>query len=109
MHKIYLPLSILIAGLAVAFSVYYTGTQTAPEVKKVDESKILGNDNVAPVSSYDHIRGSKDAKLTIIQYSDTECPFCKRYHFALKQIFDEYSVNNKVAWVYRSFPLDEGM
>lgn len=107
MNKIYLPLSILIAGLAVAFSVYYSGTRPAPEVKKVDESKILGNENVAPVSEYDHIRGNKDAKLVIIQYSDTECPFCKRYHLALKQIFDEYSVNNKVAWVYRSFPLDE--
>ncbi len=107
MHKIYLPLSILIAGLAVAFSVYYTGTQPAPEVKKVDESKFLGNTNIAPVSEYDHLRGDKDAKLTIIQYSDTECPFCKRYHQDLKLIFNEYSANNKVAWVYRSFPLDE--
>ena len=107
MNKLILPIAIVLAGLAVAFSVYYTGTHSAPTPKKVDESKILGNENVTPVSEYDHIRGSKDAKLVIVEYSDTECPFCKRYHAALKQVFDEYSANNKVAWVYRSFPLDE--
>jgi len=52
----------------------------------------------------DHIRGNKDAKITIVEFSDTECPFCKRFHETMKQIIDKYS--DDVRWVYRQMPLD---
>lgn len=56
-----------------------------------------------PVDDTDHIIGSKDAEIIIIEYSDTECPFCKRFHDVMHQTIDAY--NGKVAWVYRHFPL----
>lgn len=59
--------------------------------------------NFRPVDDTDHIIGSKDAEIIIIEYSDTECPFCKRYHEAMHQAVDAY--DGKVAWVYRHFPL----
>ena len=59
-----------------------------------------------PVSkTRDHIRGNPDAPVTIVEYSDFECPFCKRFHPTMKQIVDDSKGN--VRWVYRHFPLDE--
>ncbi len=51
----------------------------------------------------DHIRGSVDADVSIIEYSDFECPYCKRNHPTVKQVFEKY--NGKVNWVYRHLPL----
>ena len=59
--------------------------------------------NVRPVSKQDHIRGDAEAPVKIIEYSDIECPFCKRFHPTMKQVVSEYQ--GKVAWVYRHFPL----
>ncbi|TAK88052.1 MAG: disulfide bond formation protein DsbA [Betaproteobacteria bacterium] len=59
-----------------------------------------------PVSgARDHIRGNPDAPVTVVEYSDFECPFCKRFHGTLKQLVDQS--NGKARWVYRHFPLEE--
>lgn len=61
--------------------------------------------NLEKVADNEHIRGDKNAKLTWIEYSDLECPFCKRIHPDLQKMLDEYK--GKVKWVYRHFPLDQ--
>ncbi|MBI2600361.1 DsbA family protein [Candidatus Daviesbacteria bacterium] len=53
----------------------------------------------------DHIQGNKNARILLVEYSDLECPFCKRFHPTAKQIVDEYK--GQVAWVYRHFPLEQ--
>jgi len=53
----------------------------------------------------DHIRGNPAAPVTLIEYSDFECPFCKRFHVTMKQLMDEFK--GQLKWVYRHFPLDE--
>ena len=58
---------------------------------------------VAAVGDEDHIKGDPDAPITIIEYSDFECPFCKRVHPTLERVVQEY--NGDVRWVYRHFPL----
>jgi len=59
-----------------------------------------------PVSEdRDHIRGNPDAPVTLIEYSDFECPFCKRFHTTLEKLVDES--DDQVRWVYRHFPLDQ--
>ena len=58
-----------------------------------------------PVSDGDHILGDKNASVKIVEFSDTECPFCKRFHTTMQQVVKDN--NGQVAWVYRHFPLDQ--
>jgi protein-disulfide isomerase len=59
---------------------------------------------VAPkIGAKDHIRGDKNAKIALVEYSDLECPFCKTFHATAQKIVDEYK--GKVMWVYRHYPL----
>lgn len=61
---------------------------------------------VRPVSkTRDHIRGNPAAPVTLVEYSDFECPYCKRFYGTLKRLVDES--NGRVRWVYRHFPLEQ--
>jgi len=60
--------------------------------------------NVRPVSvEEDHIYGNTDAVVSLIEYSDFECPYCKRFHPTAKELVDQSE--GKVNLVYRHFPL----
>jgi protein-disulfide isomerase len=48
--------------------------------------------------------GAKDAKVTIIEFADYQCPFCARVVPTLVELVKKY--DGKVRWVYRDFPLD---
>jgi protein-disulfide isomerase len=59
---------------------------------------------VVPVATEDDsIRGSADAPITIIEYSDFECPYCTRFHETMLQVMENY--DGQVKWIYRHFPL----
>lgn len=60
---------------------------------------------VEPLKAEDHVRGERNARILLFEYSDLECPFCKRFHPTAKQVVDAYK--GQVAWVYRHFPLDQ--
>lgn len=59
--------------------------------------------NIPKVTDADHIRGDVNAPITMIEYSDFECPFCSRFHPTTTSILDEY--DGKVRLVFRHFPL----
>lgn len=56
------------------------------------------------ITQNDHIRGSVDSPVKIVEYSDLECPFCKRHHDTMKEVINKYG-EDKVAWIYRHLPL----
>ena len=56
------------------------------------------------VSDADHSIGPKNAKVTVVEYSDFQCPFCQRFEPSVQQMLNEYSKD--VRFVYRHFPLD---
>jgi protein-disulfide isomerase len=51
----------------------------------------------------DWVRGNPNAKVTIVEYSDFQCPACKKAEPGLQRIIAEYP--DKVKFVYRHFPL----
>jgi protein-disulfide isomerase len=51
----------------------------------------------------DHVRGDPDARISLIEYSDYECPYCKRFHGTAMELLERYE--NEVNWVYRHFPI----
>jgi protein-disulfide isomerase len=60
--------------------------------------------NLRPVDAErDHISGNPDAPITLIEYSDFECPFCKRFHPTVMKLMENNQ--DKLRWVYRHFPL----
>jgi protein-disulfide isomerase len=59
--------------------------------------------NVIPPNDDDHILGDRDALISIIEYSDFECPFCKRFYKTPKQLVENN--DGLVNSVFRHFPL----
>lgn len=54
----------------------------------------------------DDVLGDEDAEVTIVEFSDFECPFCGRFHTQTwPEIKKNYIDTGKVKFVYRDFPL----
>ncbi len=58
-----------------------------------------------PVSEQDHIQGSADAKCTLVEYGDYECPHCGHAHPIVKRVQKHFG--KKLRFVFRNFPLAE--
>ncbi len=112
-HPLAMPIAVVIAGALIAGAVIYSGGKaptagTANQPQQQQVAQQTGDlEQMTPVTSKDHIRGDINAPVKIVEYSDTECPFCKRFHATMKEVMDEYGKDGKVAWVYRHFPLDQ--
>jgi protein-disulfide isomerase len=110
-----IPLAIVIAGVLIAGAVYFsagkniapTGVGNAAANPQPLQGGGASLDQMTAILANDHVRGNPNAPIKIVEYSDTECPFCKRFHFTMQQVVDEYGKSGKVAWVYRHFPLDQ--
>ncbi len=48
--------------------------------------------------------GPKDAPVTIVEYSDFQCPFCKRGHSTMEQVLEAYP--GKVRVLFKNFPIE---
>lgn len=103
------PISIVIAGAFIGAGFFFsqnsgptTGTAPTNPVAQQEGS----TEEVAPVTEADHIKGSVDAPIKIVEYSDFECPFCKQFHSTLNTVTEKYD-GDTVAWVFRQFPLEQ--
>jgi protein-disulfide isomerase len=109
LEKLSVPIAIIIAGALIAVSLYYSNAKN-PLVSQQATTPTVTNDGLnklRPISNDDHILGNPSADVIIVEYSDTECPFCKVFHSTLQRVMDEYGKDGKVAWVYRHFPIDD--
>ncbi|MFA6270330.1 MAG: DsbA family protein [Candidatus Paceibacterota bacterium] len=109
-EKITLPISIVIAGLLIAGGIYMNGkvssvNPTPAQQQQVKSKNLAGV--VRPVDANDHVLGSAKARVLVIEYSDTECPYCKVFHNTMISIMQEYGKDEQVAWVYRHLPIPQ--
>ena len=58
------------------------------EKKKLEES--FDKPLVAEIRKDESIRGSKDGPITLVEYSDFECPFCTRGFETVMQLMEKY-------------------
>ena len=59
----------------------------------------------AAVGARDHVRGSADAPVTLVEYADFECPFCGRWFPELQRVLKD--LGPRVRFVFRHFPISE--
>lgn len=119
-----IPIAIVVSGLFVSVALYFglqgfpplggqalgtaSGTETGstagvvatqiPQPTQPSNTKISVDD--------DPVLGNPDAPVTVIEFSDYECPFCKRsFDDMLVKLKAEYVATGKVKMVLRDFPL----
>ena len=74
---------------------------------------VLNSKNTGPVTLFagakvtekDYPTGNLKSDIVVVEYSDTECPFCARLHPTMTRIQSEYK--DRIAFVYRYFPLTQ--
>lgn len=105
-----IPLAVIIAGAIIAGAVIFTKnsqeeTSSLTANKPSETSTVSKPSEIPTINTEGHIRGNPDAPVTIVEYSDFQCPFCSRFHPTVKQILADYP--DQVNWVYKHFPLDQ--
>ncbi len=113
---------IILVGVSAFFVGSYTSNLNSNQISTEDldeamaklELKLLQNKlptkQVAePVKisiDNDPIIGNPDAPITIVEFSDFQCPFCARFHIqTLPLLLEEYIEQDKVKLVFRDFPI----
>ncbi len=100
--------AIIIAGVIIAAAIVLSHRLPDPSAQKNAAPQVAGQkvdtSTILVPRPNDHIDGDiSKAQVAIYEYSDSDCPFCQRFHPTLQQIRKEYG--DKVAWVYRYYPL----
>lgn len=105
-----IPVSIVIAGILIAGAVLYAG-KSGGTPAPTGQKAAAGTAAAASATNLlddDPVLGNPDATVTIVEFSDFQCPFCRRFwKETLSQIKNEYLATGKAKFVYRDFPLSQ--
>ncbi len=71
------------------------------EKKQLEDS--FNNPLKAQIRDDEMFRGNEDAKITLIEYSDFECPYCKRGYSTVMELMEKYK--GEIRFVYKHLPL----
>lgn len=96
-----IPIAIVVAGAFIAGGIFLAssgGSSSSASGGSPHEA----SGSLRPPDASDHVRGNPEASVTLVEFSDLECPFCARLHPTLKQLVAKRA---DVKWVYRHFPL----
>lgn len=113
LYTVLLPLAFVV-GLSVGYLFWGRGSETAPQAPQAAAVQPAAAQQAAqatpPFKRYevpvddDPVIGPEDAPITLIEFSDFECPYCRRWHADVYgRIREEYS--DQVRIVFRDFPL----
>lgn len=103
----------IVIGIVILFGGFFLGTQYRPSLSPIGgdglpkEHPRQTQSLIRSVSASDVILGNPQAPVTIIEYSDFQCPFCKQFHATTgKMLREGYIAQGLVRFIYRDFPLD---
>ncbi len=112
MHKklsgfLNLPTAVVLAALMITVAIIYASGKDIAQPASPSQLGGPGQantfDTLLAGSDY-YVRGNPDAPVKIVEYSDLECPFCKKFHLTMQEVMSNYG--SQVAWIYKHFPLD---
>jgi protein-disulfide isomerase len=95
--------SILIAGVVIAGAIIFTNTHPAADATAAAAAPTPTHLDIRMPMQNEHIVGSPNAPIVLVEYSDFQCPFCSMIYPSLKNIVN--ASGGQVAWVQREFPL----
>lgn len=105
-HPLAMPLAVFAGGALIAAAVFFSSGNVPAQPAQVSGSDTSSEEITLPApSEEDYVKGDIDAEIVIVEYSDPECPFCKKFHDTMNEIVSEYE-SHEVAWIYRNFPID---
>src|SRR5690606_11983243 len=78
--------------------------KAGPDAKDRQEPPVDNTVWKVPVYDDDPIKGSKDALVTIVEFSEFQCPFCKRVGPTMSKILETYGNDVRIVW--KDNPLD---
>lgn len=90
----YIGLIVFVLVVILAFTVL---------VKNAPSKEITKGDLRPEVTSQDWSKGNASSTVTLVEYSDFQCPACASYYPILKELAEKYK--NEVLFVYRHYPL----
>ena len=98
------PGAIIVAGLLIAGAVVYSN---APRSTSPDRNTAaIGGSIAGDLSDDDPLLGDPQAPVTMVEFGDFQCPFCRRlFETTLSDIKEKYVATGKVKFIYRDFPL----
>lgn len=91
----------LVIIVAAGAGYYFFFAPERPEAPEQQSSSF----SVDALAENDTVKGARDAKTTLIEYSDFQCPACAAYQPVVKQLAQDFE--GKLAIVYRHFPLQQ--
>lgn len=87
--------------ILVAVAVFSLGGSSLNNNK--DDSQKTAQDAKVLVRSDSHVEGPKDAKVTVVEFGDFQCPACGSAYPVVNQIESTYK--GKIKFVFRNYPL----
>ncbi len=93
-----------VGGAALALAAMTVLIQYGKPLKDVPP-QASGSANISGASLPAPSRGPEKAPVVIMDFSDFQCPFCKRVHPTVKKILEKYP--DKVRFIFKHFPLSE--
>ena len=105
-NKYFLPIAVVVAGLFIAGAVIWSGSHPAqaPSAAPSGQPQAAAVDIKNVKTEGDPYIGAANAPVTIAEWSDYQCPFCKRFELdTLPQIVQNYVTEGKVKVVFKDF------
>ncbi len=106
-NKFFLPAAVIVAGLFIAGAVIWSGSHPAqaPGTTGPGAAPTIAVNIKDVKTDGDPFIGKADAPVTIAEWSDYQCPYCKEFEITtLPQIIQNYVNEGKVKVVFKDFP-----